>query len=289
MTLDQLFPDEDYGFRLRFEQSPAAEFFAASEQREGILGERQRWLRDTPTKCMAVLPEAAPLLEETLSLAKEFSGEQELPPGGAHRLYGGDRAGPAMDALPQRDLPEQVLKLGECWEPDFLLLKAAAEGQIRLLAGCVCFPSSWSLEEKIGRPIEEIHEPVPGLNVAIGPQIHRFLSKLRPNTAWLRSNWGLSRSPELNQHPWRRLPRLDATVGADEIWLRVENQALVSLPGSGGILFGIRIANYPFTAMTSNPDLARRLSRALETMPEAVARYKGIAPARERLIELMRV
>jgi hypothetical protein len=117
--------------------------------------------------------------------------------------------------------------------------------------------------------------------------IEKFLTKLRPGSAWQRSNWGLSRSPELNQHPARKLPRLDESVTASEVWLRVENQALVSLPRSGGILFGIRIKNYPLDAITGDRALCRLIARALETMPEDVAAYKGIAAARDRLTQLL--
>ena len=269
MTLDDLFPDADYGFRLRFEQSPAVEFFAPTDRHETILSERRKWLESAGSRCVAVLPEAAALIEETVSLAQSFA------------YWGTEKWDEGLS------VQERVVKLGGRWEPDFLLLRAVPDGKIRLLAGCVCFPSSWSLEEKIGRPIEEIHEPVPGLNVAIGPQIQRFLSKLRPGTAWLRANWGLSRSPELNQHPARKLPRLDERAEAEEVWMRVEDQALVALPTTGGILFGIRIVNYPFTAVVRDRSLASRFARALRTMPEEVARYKGIAAARGRLLELL--
>ena len=124
------------------------------------------------------------------------------------------------------------------------MLKADADGEIRLYGGCLCFPSSWRLSDKLGQPIEFIHGPVPGLNASIGAAIHKFLAALKPGVASLRHNWGLARSAELNQHPDRDLPRLDATVDADEVWLRVEHQALVALPKSGGILFGIRVVNH---------------------------------------------
>src|SRR5207247_2314497 len=148
---------------------------------------------------------------------------------------------------------ERLRALGEFWEPDFLLLKTSADGEIRLLGGCVCFPSSWRLSEKIGRPVEFIHSVVPGLNAGLGTAIHTFLAKLKPGIAWQRFNWGLSRSPELNQHPERRLPPLDATVRLAEVWLRVEDQALVALPKSGGILFGIRIVNRSLAEVAANP------------------------------------
>jgi hypothetical protein len=37
----------------------------------------------------------------------------------------------------------------------------------------------------------------------------------------------------------------------------------------------------------ADPDARQGMIRALRTMPEQMARYKGIAPARERLLELM--
>lgn len=97
-------------------------------------------------------------------------------------------------------------------------------------------------------------------------------------------NWGLSRSPELNQHPDRNLPRLDGNVRLDEIWLRVEEQALVALPASGGILFGIRVVNHPLASVRADPVVAERFCHALETMPAAMAAYKGIAEARGKIL-----
>jgi hypothetical protein len=97
----------------------------------------------------------------------------------------------------------------------------------------------------------------------------------------------LARSAELNHHPDRKLPLLDASVNADEVWLRVEHQALVALPKSSGILFGIRVVNHPLSAVKADVVAAARLCRALETMPEEMARYKGLAAARTRIVELL--
>ena len=105
--------------------------------------------------------------------------------------------------------------------------------------------------------------------------------------AWLRHNWGLSRSPELNQHPSRPLPRLDKSVTLADVWLRVEQQALVSLPASGGVLFGIRISMHLLAEVKQDATTAGRLARALRTMPAAVAAYKGLATARECVADLL--
>jgi hypothetical protein len=159
--------------------------------------------------------------------------------------------------------------------------------QPELVGGCVCFPSSWSFEEKIGRPLDFIHEPVPTLNSQFASPVKQFLARMKPGISWERINWGLSRSSELNQHPNRRLPRLDATVDLNEIWFRVEYQSLVALPRTSGILFGIRLIIEPLQVLRQDQDFATGLARGLQTMPDSVAGYKGILPARKRLLDLL--
>src|SRR5436189_2735877 len=256
MSLADLFPDEDYRFSIRFERQPIAEFFRPTARHDGLMAQRRHWLENAPADHLALLPEALPLLHETLELTRSESGIPET-------------AGLANSGL------EFLKSIGAKLEPDLLFLKPNDQKQIQLLAGCVCFPSTWNLAEKIGHPIEFIHGVVPGLNPTLGTQIQSFLSKLRPGIAWLRANWGLSRSPELNQHPHRNLPRLDSQVRLDEVWLRIEHQALVSLPHSGGMLFGIRIAVHPLPAIREDRFITERLIRALKTMPEPMAQYKN--------------
>jgi len=272
MTLADLFPEEDYRFHFRFERGNVSDFFRPTAQREQLLALRRFWLQAAPQTYAALLPEGVPLLEAAISLAR---AEQTLP---------GDCA--SVLAAPAGPW-QRCLELGMAWEPDFLLLKTEAEGAVRLVAGCVCFPSSWSLAEKIGCPIDAIHGVVPGLNAALGKQIEGFLKKLRPGTAWLRANWGLSRSPELNQHPERDVPPLGSGVRLEEVWLRVEYQALAALPQTQGVLFGIRIAVHPMTEIRRDARIAPRLIRALQTMPEPMAQYKRIAEARARVIALL--
>ena len=288
-TLAKVFPDDDYGFHMRFERGSPAEFFGPTARNTELLAERRRWLRSEPVLCTALLPPSEPLLEEAVQLAQSWNGF--VPP-----VDGAPVSDPArIEHSPQHAGSEtgappawaKLLALGEFWEADFLLLKTGNDEEIRLYGGCVCFPSSWRLSEKIGRPIEFIHDVVPGLNASIGPAIHKFLAGLKPGLAWLRSNWGLSRSPKLNQHPDRALPRLDATVRLDEVWLRVEHQALVALPKSGGILFGIRIETQPLVVVKADAVLAQRLAHALRTMPEPMSAYKGIASAREKILEML--
>lgn len=132
-----------------------------------------------------------------------------------------------------------------------------------------------------------IHQAVPGLNEALGRQINGFLQKIKPGISWERGNWGLSRSPERNLHPSLDLPRLDHSVSLKEVWWRLEEQSLVALPNSGGILFGIKLVIRPLTEIKKNEDARLGLIRALETMPDEMAAYKGILRARQRLLDLL--
>ena len=278
MTLVELFPDEDYRFHFRFERGDPGNFFGQTGAYARLMAERKYWIETSPERYVAVLPECAPLLEETAEFARQWGNLKQEAVASRER---------EKDTTLAASTATQCAVLGCHWEPDFLILKLETGGQVRLVGGCVCFPSSWSLEEKIGQPIDVVHGVVPGLNSAIGAQIQGFLAKLRPGLAWLRSNWGVTRSAELNQHPTRKLPRLDETITMDQVWLRLEHQALMALPRSNGVLFGIRLEVRPLSEVRENRLLADRFRRALQTMPEPMAVYKGLANAREKLIQLL--
>jgi hypothetical protein len=254
---------------MRFQRGPVGDFFNPWREPANVLEQRRHWLRCEPDVHSALLPEGEPLLEEWIEHSTCWAFDPPLPRG-------------------HSDPCEMLCAIGESLEPDFLLLKPDETGAMKLVAGCVCFPSSWSLEEKMGRPLDFIHRVVPGLNEQLGQPITQFLRRMTPDIAWLRANWGLSRSPELNQHPRRALSRLDASVKLDEVWLRVEHQALVALPKTGGVLFGIRVVVHPLAEVKQDVEAARGLRRALETMPEAMAAYKGIAPVRGALLEILK-
>lgn len=264
MVFPHLFHEGAYRFEMRFEKGRLEEFYAPTASGPALLRQRRRWLSEEPEKCLVLSPEAEPLVQEmveTLALQVEVEGDTGL-----------------------RGL---CLEIGSTLEPDYLLLKRIGD-RPKLVCGCVCFPSSWDVREKIGLPMEQIHSVVPGLNSAIGTQIGTFLSRLKPGISWERSNWGLSRSPELNQHPAHSLPRLDERVGEEEVFFRVEHQSLAALPRSDGVLFGIRIHLWPLPVVKKAPAMRAGLLKALETMPPAMAAYKNVAAARGRLIELLR-
>jgi hypothetical protein len=268
----ELFPDADYEFVLRLRRGRPADFFGRSTAAVPLLRERCRWLDKCPEHHLVLADAAEPALVETAALVSQWNI-------------------PMPDAFPAAasagDPGKTLSILGRSLEPDLVLLRRL-DGVLRLVAGCVCFPSSWSLPEKTMRSVHEIHSIVPALNEAIGTSIDRFLARLAPNVAWLRANWGLSCSGELNQHPWRRLPRLEAGLDPGRVFIRIEQQALVRLPETDGVLFGIRIVTMPLSEFAQDPALGSGLARALATMPEKVALYKGIQPVRAEVCAWLR-
>lgn len=259
-------PDEDYRFTLGIHPGDAAEYFGPSRDRERLLAERRHWLADNSERYAALLPEVEPYLAEVESLAMRW-GFVPPPAGSSQR--------------------ERLLHLGRQVEPDLLLLAPEEPGKLKVVGGCVCFPSFWRLTDKLGLPIEAVHGPVPGLNASLGSAIDRYLSRMKPGGCWLRANWGLASLPDLNGHPDRCRYEWERPLSLERVWLRREDQAILSLPGSGGALFGIRVVVRPVAELARSPEKARRLARLLRTMPADLARYKGFGQVRHELIEIL--
>jgi dimethylamine monooxygenase subunit A len=271
MVIAEYLAEAPYRFSIAFGREKFEDFWDATAENARILTERRKWLAQDEAKYLAVLPEAEELLDEAMEL-----GRTSWTLGVTKR-----------EEARREPRPTQTARfLGENWEPDFLVLKREP-GAVRLVAGCVCFPSSWSLDEKIGKPIEAIHEVVPALNASIGTQIRTFLERIKPGVSWTRNNWGLSRSAEWNQHPTRGTPRLDQTVHLDEVFFRVEEQSLVALPKSSGILFGIRLKVIPLKGYEESSE-GFNLAELLESMSEPMAQYKGLSQARGQIARLLR-
>lgn len=258
----ELFRPADYQFRVGARRGDVSAFFAPTEQHELLLAERRRWLGSMPARYARCTPRGLPVLQAFHALASAW------PHTGAADV--------------------DCRALGTVLEPDFLLLARDSEGEFRLEAGALCFPTAWALEDKLGETVDWIHGPVPGLNAAIGPAISRVLAGLADHGPLERLNWGLAATPELNLHPALARPRPPADCTLETIWLRIEHQLLAPLPTpeGGGILFAIRMELVPLHEVLTSDEIRRDFARTLATMPADVAAYKGLAEARPRLLRL---
>ena len=258
-AIKRLIKDGAFEFQMGMRRGGDSYFQNRPEDR-ALLEERRRWFAESPELYTACEPGGEATLLEAMVFARSIN------------------PGLAADSL---------LTLGANWEPDFLLLRQNDDGDFRLVAGCVCFPSHWALREKMGHSLAAIHAPVPTLNSTLGAKINAFLENLRPDTVWERWNWGLAPSAELNDHPSRNLPRLTAATSPDACWFRAEHQAFRLLPETRTILFAIRIELVPLREIAADPALALRLASVLRSMPAEIAAYKGLATARFPLADLL--
>lgn len=265
LTDEEIFPGADYQHRLRLGRCEPEAYFSPWDPSSCLLAERRRWIHEHPERHVLAEDSAIPALLELAELATLWTGS------------------PAPIAIPSNS-SALTASLGTLLEPDFVLLSRDSQPP-RLIAGCICFPSSWAPEHKLGSTLDQIHEVVPDLNPTLGGAINAFLGRLKPGTAWTRANWGLCASPERNQHPARQLPRLRMPYDPNRTWVRIEHQALMVLPQSDAILFGIRIDQRPLTTLIGCPSTAHALGRALRSMPGPMATYKGIAEVREAIAD----
>ncbi len=247
----RLFPDEDFRFRMGLRPGDEAAFFAPSADGESILAQRAALLAAHPHRYAAALADTLPMIAEATRLMRQSSFATD-------------------DAL------AHCIAAGREIEPDWVLLSPDASRNHPVIAGCVCFPSSWSLPEKLGKPISAVHQPVPTVNENLGRSIDAFFEKLVPGKAWLRENWSLSADDALDHHTEITTPPLTERATPGTTWLRLEKQLLIRLPLTRAILFGINVTVHRLDTLAAIPDLAPRIARALRTMPEDIAAYKGL-------------
>lgn len=248
--MDDLLAAPDFAWTLRLRRGGPGSFFARQQNPSPLLKRRNTWLDRSPELCFALAAGFQSLVEDAWNQAKDWG---QL----------GEESEPTLESI------------GRHWEADFLLLDSATSV---VAGGCVCFPSSWSLQESTGKTLDEVHGIAPGLTEQIGDKIHRFLMRLPRGQVFLRENWGLTRTDHLNYHPELDRPRIEGAVPLDTVYLRIEHQAFVRLPG--GVLLGLRIDPVSVEEVVGQaPETARRLAGQLATMPDDVARYKGLREA----------
>ena len=185
--------------------------------------------------------------EEILASVREIAPEQceETHRSGMHPL---DAAGRAV----QEDLCVLVLR----------------DGGPHLDAASLCFPSYWRLADKLGKPLADVHGPVPHYADELAAKVNSFLERLAPGRMVWRRNWSI------HDDPMYFLPSPTPPRDGD-LFLRSERQVLRRLESTNGVLFTIRTQQVPLAVVAERPDVARRMADAIDGWSPELRSYKG--------------
>ncbi|MBB4566479.1 heme-dependent oxidative N-demethylase family protein [Rhizobium leucaenae] len=200
-------------------------------------------------------------------------------------------AGHSID-LADPSLPP-LLKVGSLVADDLAIMRRKENGW-HLVAGHVAFPSSWSLREKFGRPMQAIHADVPGFGEGTrnAVLINRIFDNLQVAQPVERMNWSVSTTNELSLPAAKhRRPPASTTPTLETSFARVERQTLRKLPESGDILFTIRVYVDPIAAITGHPkapELALSFAAQLHALDERQTAYKGLTHLKAELVRQLR-
>ncbi|SFR48194.1 heme-dependent oxidative N-demethylase family protein [Litoreibacter janthinus] len=125
--------------------------------------------------------------------------------------------------------------LSTLFQEDFVILQK--QGDVHVLTGALlCFPASWSLADKFGKPLTAIHDPVEEYDDMLARKVERMFSAIRVDQPLTRSNALIYADPDLH-HPRRGS---DALRDAGQTgFIRSERQCMLRLQKTQAVVFSI--------------------------------------------------
>ncbi len=217
--------------------------------------------------------------------------QRVLEAGQSRQVVAGFDAQPAIRAILARAQAEGIAPapgtpLELAFEEDFAVLESEG-GTLPWL--CVCVPSHWAPEDKLGLPFAAVHAPVADAQMLVAAS-RQLVQLAAGGECWERFVWTVTPSGRYDQHPRRhaRTPwpaASDAETFARACWLRAERQTFFPVaPGVPQAVFTIRVMLQPLTEAVDTREKALRLRESLASMSEAVLAYKSLVPARAPLL-----
>ncbi|MDJ0827678.1 MAG: DUF3445 domain-containing protein [Rhodobacter sp.] len=194
---------------------------------------RDRLIAERGAEVHALLPGAEAAAAECLALVLGILGDRpgfEVAEDAARRPDG------VTVAL---DRARPLITLGRLIQDDICLLQKRGQEHV-LTAAMLCFPASWTLAEKLGRPLTAIHDPIPAYDADIARRVQRLFDGIQIGRPIWRANCLLYDDASLFQ-PRSVNARRDRP-GADAPFVRTERQCLFRLPETGAVVFSIHTA-----------------------------------------------
>jgi dimethylamine monooxygenase subunit A len=275
MTIHIPYDGSSKPFQIGLQQLDPATWIEVDEHLEIYLAEKRRLYREETTNVLVAEQGTEAAQQEVLEmvvahLAKHF---------------------PKMSRHPDGSQDSPLARAALLIQEDLVLMRHSPNGWC-LVAASLCFPSAWNLHEKFGKPMHEIHQPVPGFGPGTrnAGLIDRMFDNLRVEQPVIRWNWSMYGDSRL-YHPAsdnKMKNRFGDGPIKGKVIMRLERQTLRKLPKSGDILFTIRIHNNPLEVLETHKDgpvLARSIATQVANLTDAEIDYKGLVGERTRLLQ----
>jgi hypothetical protein len=210
---------------------PPGDWLRVDEAFAGQMALRDRLIAERRAEVVALLPGARAAADELLDrVLAEIAGM-------AGYRVGADAVTRPDGVVVPVDRADPMGTAGRLVQCDLCLLeKPPGADQHGLTGAVLCFPASWTLAEKIGRPLTRIHAPVHDYDAGIAARVQRLFDALRPDAPLMRMNALAYSDPALFQ-PRREYEERNAT--GPRPYVRSERQCLVRLPVTGAVVFSI--------------------------------------------------
>lgn len=208
-----------------------ADWIIVDDAHAAQMAERARLLNTRRDRVLAMDDAARPAALELLDAVVAVLSHRP-----DHAVSGGHLRRPD-GGIVDLDRDDPMGTLGHLVQQDLCLMERRGDEHV-LTAAVLCFPASWTLDEKFLRPLTGIHVPVHSYDDSMARRVQRLFDGVQVGRPLWRFNALWYADPTLHQ-PRREADRRPERGAEEAQYLRTERQSLVRLPQTGAVVFGI--------------------------------------------------
>ena len=167
-----------------------------------------------------------------------------------------------------------IKDLGLAIEDDIVIMHRG-----KLEACFVAFPSSWNAGEKVGKTLNELHEPIAD-NEALLRASEGIMRAMSSGQSFHRYTWGISSLSGYSNHPSYERPDFDSL---DDLTFRVEHERTATVIKDTTAVFLIHVDTYPLKEVLKT-DFGL-IKESIDSMSDNVLEYKNLNKVKELMSE----
>lgn len=247
------------------------EWLIVDDYRDRDLTEKAQLLEAARSAVFATQPHTEEPALELLELIREWLSQRGISV--------------RAPASAEHPLVEAAMSVQE----DLVILQRSASSWV-VTAGAVCFPTYWSIRDKVGMPLADVHAPVAHYERELSKRVDRFHDRLAADRPAWRRNWFVVPTNEMHLAPAAHPEQFEARIADDgsPMWIRSERQTLRRLPRTGAIVFTIRVQHAPLGVLRQRADRASSMLAAISSWDSDKRRYTSTGGALDALIGWLR-